>query len=82
MVDDVLYAVAALILLMMESVVEDEDNKIDRKNTEEYARAMQLNPFADADDSMFINEVRNLRCSSTSHMYVRADDDIVYCSLV
>jgi len=37
-------------------ISEDEGSKIDRKNTVEYARAMQLNPFADADDSMFINE--------------------------
>lgn len=63
--DDVLDD-AVRILLMIESVVEDEDSKIDRKNTEEYARAMQLNPFADADDSMFINEVS---CINSPCMY-------------
>ena len=31
--------------------------KIDRNNPEEYLRALQLNPFADADESMFKEEV-------------------------
>lgn len=31
--------------------------KIDRRNQEEYLRVMQLNPFADADESLFIDEV-------------------------
>lgn len=30
--------------------------KIDRSNQEEYLRVIQLNPFADADDSMFLEE--------------------------
>ena len=34
----------------------EETQKIDRSNREEYMRVMQLNPFADADDSMFLDE--------------------------
>jgi hypothetical protein len=38
---------------------EDGNNvKIDRRNEEEYMRVMQLNPFADADESLFLDEVR------------------------
>lgn len=37
-------------------IVEDVSEKIDRSNREEYIRVMQLNPFADADESMFTDE--------------------------
>jgi hypothetical protein len=37
-----------------------ETKKIDRSNQDEYLRVIQLNPFADADDSMFLEEVRSL----------------------
>ena len=30
--------------------------KVDRKNLDEYLRAIQLNPFADSDDSIFLEE--------------------------
>jgi hypothetical protein len=41
----------------------DEMKKIDRSNQEEYLRVIQLNPFADADDSMFLEEVsRGVKC--------------------
>ena len=32
--------------------------KIDRRDQDEYLRMMQLNPFADADESLFLDEVR------------------------
>ena len=35
---------------------DEEVVRINRNNQEEYARVMQLNPFADADDTMFIEE--------------------------
>jgi hypothetical protein len=35
---------------------EDEAPRVDRSNQEEYLRVLQLNPFADADDSMFLEE--------------------------
>lgn len=38
--------------------VEEEVKKVDRKDREEYLRVLQLNPFADADDTMFLDEVR------------------------
>ena len=31
--------------------------RVDRSNREEYLRVLQLNPFADADDTMFLDEV-------------------------
>jgi hypothetical protein len=34
-----------------------EQPKVDRSNPEEYLRVLQLNPFADADDAMFMEEV-------------------------
>lgn len=34
----------------------DDRQRIDRSNSEEYRRVMQLNPFADADDTMFLEE--------------------------
>eukprot|EP01041_Mallomonas_annulata_P004812 gene4812-9598_t len=39
-------------------IMKNEDNtpKIDRSNSEEYLRVIQLNPFADADESMFLQE--------------------------
>ena len=38
--------------------VEDvETVRIDRSNRDEYLRVLQLNPFADADDTMFLDEV-------------------------
>lgn len=36
---------------------EERMKKIDRSNQEEYLRVIQLNPFADADDTMFLDEV-------------------------
>jgi hypothetical protein len=36
---------------------ETEQLKVDRSNREEYLRVLQLNPFADADDTMFLDEV-------------------------
>lgn len=43
--------------------------KIDRRNYEQYSRAMQLNPFADSDESLFIQEVRLyfLRSNAITH---------------
>lgn len=38
--------------------VDAEQMKVDRSNRDEYLRVLQLNPFADADDSMFLDEVR------------------------
>ena len=38
--------------------VEAEAKRIDRSDREEYLRVLQLNPFADADDTMFLDEVR------------------------
>jgi hypothetical protein len=35
----------------------EEFSRVDRKNMDEYLRVMQLNPFADADESMFLDEV-------------------------
>lgn len=35
---------------------EEPEKKIDRSNREEYLRVLQLNPFADADESMFQEE--------------------------
>jgi len=35
----------------------DTTIRIDRSNEEEYLRVLQLNPFADADDSLFLDEV-------------------------
>jgi hypothetical protein len=35
---------------------EEEAPRVDRSNQEEYLRVLQLNPFADADDSMFLEE--------------------------
>jgi len=35
---------------------DDTRQRIDRSNSEEYRRVMQLNPFADADDTMFLEE--------------------------
>ena len=32
------------------------EKKVDRSNQEEYLRVLQLNPFADADESMFLDE--------------------------
>ena len=37
--------------------VDDQVVKIDRSNREDYLRALELNPFADADDNMFLDEV-------------------------
>lgn len=37
-------------------VIIKTSDKIDRKNQEEYIRVLQLNPFADADESMFLDE--------------------------
>ena len=34
-----------------------ESSKVDRQNRDEYLRVLQLNPFADADESMFLDEV-------------------------
>lgn len=34
----------------------EEGTRVDRKNQEEYLRVLQLNPFADADESMFLDE--------------------------
>lgn len=39
--------------------LEENLAKVDRRNQEEYMRVMQLNPFADADESLFLDEVRN-----------------------
>ena len=33
-----------------------KSEKVDRKNKEEYLRALELNPFADADNSIFLDE--------------------------
>lgn len=33
-----------------------DERKVDRSNQEEYLRVLQLNPFADADESMFLDE--------------------------
>jgi hypothetical protein len=38
--------------------VDAEQMRVDRSNREEYLRVLQLNPFADADDTMFLDEVR------------------------
>lgn len=38
--------------------VDAEMMRVDRSNREEYLRVLQLNPFADADDTMFLDEVR------------------------
>jgi hypothetical protein len=38
-------------------VEEINKNRVDRSNQEEYMRVMQLNPFADADDTLFMEEV-------------------------
>ena len=35
---------------------DDESNKVDRSDREEYLRVLQLNPFADADETMFKDE--------------------------
>lgn len=35
----------------------EESTKVDRSNLDEYLRVIQLNPFADADDSIFKEEV-------------------------
>lgn len=40
--------------------VDAELMRVDRSNRDEYLRVLQLNPFADADDSMFLDEVRQL----------------------
>lgn len=37
-------------------VVIKASDRVDRKNQEEYMRVLQLNPFADADESMFLDE--------------------------
>lgn len=37
----------------------DSRPRVSRKNEEAYLRLLQLNPFADADDSLFLDEVRN-----------------------
>lgn len=34
-----------------------DSSKVDRQNRDEYLRVLQLNPFADADESMFLDEV-------------------------
>ena len=34
----------------------DDAKKIDRSNPDEYLRVLQLNPFADSDDAMFLDE--------------------------
>ena len=34
----------------------EEPKRIDRRNQEEYLRVLQLNPYADADDTMFLDE--------------------------
>jgi hypothetical protein len=34
----------------------DQPKRISRKNSEEYLKALQLNPYADADDTMFTDE--------------------------
>ena len=34
----------------------EETKRIDRSNQEEYLRVLQLNPYADADDTMFLDE--------------------------
>ena len=39
-----------------ESMQADKSKRVDRSNQEEYLRVMQLNPFADADDTMFLDE--------------------------
>jgi hypothetical protein len=36
-----------------------EQQRVDRRDKEAYYRVLQLNPFADADDTMFLEEVRN-----------------------
>ena len=46
--------------------VEPEAVRIDRSNREEYLRVLQLNPFADADDTMFLDEVRLEKIYPTS----------------
>lgn len=45
------------------TVREEAENRkrVDRSNQQEYLRVLQLNPFADADDSLFLDEV-NARC--------------------
>ena len=43
-----------------------EQMRVDRSNREEYLRVLQLNPFADADDTMFLDEVRDWYCN-TNH---------------
>jgi len=34
-----------------------DETKVDRTNRDEYLRVLQLNPFADADETMFLDEV-------------------------
>ena len=39
----------------------EDVSKVDRNNLDEYLRVLQLNPFADADESLFQNEVLQLK---------------------
>lgn len=53
-----------------ESTAKDENAiKVDRKNMDEYMRVMQLNPFADADESMFLDEVQQKKFHLCKEMY-------------
>ena len=40
-------------------IEEINKNRVDRRDQDEYMRVMQLNPFADADDTLFMEEVIN-----------------------
>jgi hypothetical protein len=44
---------------------EVEAERVDRRDRDEYLRVLQLNPFADADESMFLDEVRGGSTCST-----------------
>lgn len=52
-----------------EKRLEAEENKgrVDRKNQEDYLKVLQLNPFADADETMFQEEVRINHCKLRYH---------------
>lgn len=42
----------------IEEFGEEKVPKVDRRNSDEYLRTLQLNPFADADETLFLDEVR------------------------
>lgn len=55
---------------LSDQMAEDQRKRVSRKDDDEYLRVLQLNPFADADDTLFLEEViylGNISCVYIAH---------------